>query len=131
MATKKPTALTWITNEAKRMKKQQPGAKWSNLVKRAGAAYRAKGKSKPKPKARVGKAPVKKRAAKAKVVTTRTASVKRTVGSVSAVLSSARRMLIDKIGRLEARKFEAKKDADKKRIQKEITATKLQARKLM
>lgn len=35
------TALTKIINCARQLKKQKPGAKWTNLVKQAGAEYRA------------------------------------------------------------------------------------------
>lgn len=43
-------ALKTITNRAKQLKKKNPGAKWINLVKKAGAEYRAKHKPKAKPK---------------------------------------------------------------------------------
>jgi adenylate kinase len=137
MATRKTSsALSWITSEAKKMKKKQPGAKWANLVKKAGAAYRAKKKPAARKKVAKKKAAKKKVARKAvrrpgsvKVVTTN--SVKRTVGTVSGIMAQGKRMLIDKIGKLESKKFEAKGVMAKRKIQKEITATKAQARKFM
>jgi len=53
------------------------------------------------------------------------------VETIGSVMAKGKSILIEKLGKLEAKKFVAKKISDKRKLQKEITTTKTQLRKFL
>lgn len=144
------TALKWITNEAKKLRREHPRRfnTWKEYIAQASAIYARK---------HGGKSPVGKKRKKKRVsnVTTRsrthtdrnriTANIQvgrlhhkktRTVAhrkktnTVSHHMSVAKRMLVDDIAAAEARKFTMTKKSDRRKQGKKIAELKRKYRKL-
>lgn len=141
------THLQKITAKAKQLRKQHPNMKWTSLIKMAAKKVKpaAKKRSAPKKrKARVGAYKViekrESRSAKPSAVYRVNRTKKGTVKSVNRVagvpntvagmMGAARRILVEEVGRLEARKFIATTKRDKGKIQKIISQKKSQLRRL-
>lgn len=97
-------------------------------VKKAAAEMRAKKKKSAKPARKRAKRP----AATGKSAPKKLARVKRVRSkkTVASLTSGAKRLLLDDIGSLEARKFAARLKRDKNKIQKKISEKKALFRKL-
>lgn len=117
-----------------------------NAVKKAAAELRAKKRKKPAKKRKVGSTLLINKGESARKKPTRVYQVNRTksgrykgtkrvagvgrVNSVSKATSVAKRLLVDDIAVLEARKFTARLKRDKNKIQKKISEKKALYRKL-
>lgn len=122
--------LKKITAEAKRIRKRSPRTSWTSAVKQAGAKYRS---------GKIGGKPARKKAAK-KVA--KKAAPKKRVGmvkisqdafgkaTVSGIMASAKKVLLQDIGKMEAKKFAATTKREKSQIAKKIAEKKRQYRKL-
>lgn len=120
------TTLKKITTEAKRIRKEHPGKSWKAAVKEAGRKYRSGKKKRSSPKRRSSISAVARPARKKRSV-----KVHRSKKTASQHLSEAKKLLVEKIGDSEARKFVAKTKRAKRKISKTISALKSKVRKLM
>lgn len=117
--------LKRITAEAKRIRKKHPNTKWVNAVKQASKKLK-------------GKTPKRKPAAKKTVrkvgrkLATRRKSVSdpRHTKTAAHYLAAARAVLIEDLGKAEARKFVATTKTAKRKIQKAINMKKAKLRKV-
>jgi hypothetical protein len=127
------SALKQIVTRAKQIYKK--GGTWKGAIKKAGAEYRGKRRKSPAKKRKVGSAP-KKKSARKKIVRRVKALHKaegraiKSLGSVSSHLTSAKRLITNKIGEEETKKFKAKKEGAKKKIAKRIAELKSRYRKI-
>jgi hypothetical protein len=143
-----PSALKWITTEAKKIRKKYPNRfdTWREYVAQASAIYSSKhgGKSPVGHKHKKSKIMGRKKTIRRKTSKRRKAIVRRvkrlhsaegrairSLGSVSHHLSAARNQLKKKIGDAEARRFTAGKVSVKRKISKRIAKMKKQYRKLI
>jgi len=147
----KSNALTWIINEAKKLRREYPKRfkTWTEYVKQASAIYHSKGARLKKPvthkrKKNSGmpkrkKAAPKKRAAIIRKIKTyhkkegraiRAFGTVRALGTVSHYKGKAKSVLEHEIGRLTVQQFKAKKKTIKRKIGKRIALKKQEYRKL-
>lgn len=119
------TILKKITAEAKRIRKQSPRTSWKSAVKQAGAKYRKTAKSAKRPVSK--KSATKKKRVGDAVSSFGSAMV---AGVKKFSMATVRAQVLSEIGRLEAKKFAAKKVTEKRAIQKKLTEKKRLYKKL-
>jgi len=124
--------LKKITAEAKRIRRIHPKLKWIDAVRQA--SKKLKGKTVKKKTARK-KSAVRKSArpaARVKVTRVKVARVKaaRPTKTAAHYMSQARKVLIEDLGKAEARKFIATTKTAKRKIQKTINEKKSRLRKV-
>lgn len=136
-------ALTWITKEAKRLRKEYPKRfdTWREYVSQASAIYASKHKGKSPvghkhkhKKRRVGS--VKKKSTRKKTISrvrkyhAAEGRALRSLGSVSYHVHHAKSQILEQIGKEEAKKYAAKTKRVKKKIGKKVSELKSKFRKL-
>lgn len=132
-----PTALKWITGQAKHYRRAHPSMTWKHAIKKASMDYRSKHKTPKRKVARSlkvkygGRTKAKNAVKRLKRLHRAEGKAMKAIGTVSAHLSSARKQLKEQIGWAEAQKFAAQKKSAKRKISKHITKLKIQYRKLI
>lgn len=116
--------LKKITAEAKRIRKAHPAMKWHSALKDAAKHIKSGAKTVVK-KSAVKKAAPKKVAKKSIIGYT---SPELSIGSV---ISTGKKLMLHKLGVLEAKKYATKLKRDKNKISKEITEVKKTLRKFL
>lgn len=130
------TTLEKITTRAKSIRRGKPGMSWKSAVKKAGLEYRQGRIGKAKKKRSAPKKKRKKISGNGQTTKSRTHTdynrnkVNISVGSVSAHMGAAKKILLADIGKKEAQKFAASKKSAKKKIQQSITKLKRQFRRV-
>lgn len=123
--------LKAAATKARKIRKAHPSMKWNNAMSQAMKSMSKKSHSK---KRRVGsvrkKSARKKNVRRIKTLHAAEGRAIRSLGSVSSHLSSAKKLIEHKIGKLETQKFVAKKKTTKRKIAKRIAEAKTQFRKL-
>lgn len=121
--------LKKITAEAKRIRKAHPNMKWHSALKDAAKHIKSGAKTVVK-KSAVKKVAVKKvavkKAAKKSISGYSTPDL-----SIGSVLSTGKKLMLHKLGVLEAKKYATKLKRDKNKISKEITEVKKTLRKFL
>ena len=124
--------LKKITAEAKRIRKAHPNMKWHSALKDAAKHIKSGAKT------IVKKSAVKKSAVKKLVV--KKSAVKKSARKIAAitpdlsigsVISTGKKLMLHKLGVLEAKKYATKLKRDKNKISKEITEVKKTLRKFL
>jgi hypothetical protein len=119
--------LKKITAEAKRIRKAHPNMKWHSALKDAAKHIKSGAKTVVKKsavkKSAVKKSAVKKSAHKIALVTPDL--------SIGSVISTGKKLMLHKLGVLEAKKYATKLKRDKSKISKEITEVKKTLRKFL
>lgn len=128
----KSKALSIITTAAKKLRRAHPSMKWVSAIKQASASYRAGHKA---PAKKTKHAKVKRIAKKSKRkvgIVMNEGAARRTFagGTVSSLKSQLKTTYLDKLGKLEGRKFLQTTKTGKRKIAKEIAATKAELRKV-
>jgi hypothetical protein len=119
--------------KAKKIRKAHPSMKWNNAMAQAMRSMSGKSKTK---KRRVGSTRPKKKAARksiirrVKILHKAEGRAIKALGSVASHVSRAKKILEHEIGKLETRKFVAKKKSVKRKIAKVIAMKKSKFRKL-
>ena len=133
------TFIGKIAKRAKQIRKANPKILWQTAIKKA--SIELKGTVKPKKKTVVKRIPgtgfslngVKRKRKKISgmqsIGRVRTVSTRKKT-TVASTLKRAKKMLLDEIGTLEAKKFQARLKRDKKKIAKKVAIKKSQYRKL-
>lgn len=130
------TALKWITNEARKLRKKYPKRfkEWRQYVAQASAIYarKHKGKSPVGKKKKVGKVRKVKRIAKRPAAKRATVNVKISGAQLTAAQHKARARLIikERVGWLGAMQFTAKTKRAKHALGKKISELKSEYRRL-
>lgn len=139
------THLKKITAEAKRIRARSPRTTWQNALKAAGKKMRGSVKKKAAPKRkRVGATLLIEKRETSRTKPKRVVRVKRSSAgryvsgfsagygntNVSGSIAGIKKATAEKIGKLEAKKFQAKKVTDKRKIAKKIAEAKKLYRKL-
>lgn len=119
--------LKRITTEAKRIRRIHPKLKWIDAVRQA--SKKLKGKA-VKKKTAPRKTARKKAAVKKSVVKRSSPKVHRLTKTAGQYMAAARKVLIEDLGKAEARKFVATTKTAKRKIQKSINEKKVKLRKI-
>lgn len=140
MATNKNiTRLKKVQADAKKLKAKNPKLTHIEAVKKAWAMQpKATGTKNKTARKKVGatkfveaKETTKTKPSRVIKVTRKKNGTFKKFETIGSVMAKGKNLLVEKLGKLEAKKFVAKKVSDKRKLQKEITSTKTQLRKFL
>jgi hypothetical protein len=125
--------LKKITAEAKRIRKAHPNMKWHSALKDAAKNIKSGAKTVVKKSAAVKKSAVKKLVVKKSAVKKSARKIAAVTPdlSIGSVMSTGKKLMLHKLGVLEAKKYATKLKRDKNKISKEIIEVKKTLRKFL